>query len=61
MTCFHVVIQGSQKVIVMHYHNFKNEALIKKQWSAQKTNETNKKLKDQKKKKKNIVGCFYLL
>jgi hypothetical protein len=48
-------------VIVMHYHNFKNEALIKKQWSAQKTNETNKKLKDQKKKKKNIVGCFYLL
>jgi hypothetical protein len=44
-----VVIQGSQKVIMMHCHNFKDEALIKRLWLAQKTNETSKKLKDEKK------------
>jgi hypothetical protein len=27
---FHVAIQGTQKVIVMGHHNFKDEALIEK-------------------------------
>jgi len=35
MTCFHMAIQGTQKVIVMDSHNFKDEALIKKQQATQ--------------------------
>jgi ATP-dependent Clp protease adapter protein ClpS len=30
VTCFHVVMQGTQKVVVMGRHNFKDEALIKR-------------------------------
>jgi hypothetical protein len=29
MTCFHVVVQGTQKVVVMGCHNFQDESLIK--------------------------------
>ncbi len=29
VTCFHVVLQATQKLIVMNHHNFKDEALIK--------------------------------
>jgi hypothetical protein len=30
VTCFQIVVQGTQKMVVMGYHNFKDEALIKK-------------------------------
>jgi len=48
VTCFHVVVQGLQKVIVMDRHDFKGEALIFKKWATKKTNEMNKKVKDKK-------------
>jgi len=31
VTCFHMVVQGTQKVIVMDHQNFKDEVLIKRQ------------------------------
>jgi hypothetical protein len=31
VTCFHVALQGTQKMIMMDHHNFKDETLIKKQ------------------------------
>ncbi len=46
VTCFHMVIQGTKKVIVMDRHNFKDEELVKKQKATQKTNETGGKLKE---------------
>jgi hypothetical protein len=30
VTCFHVAIQGTQKVVGMDCHNFKDEVLIKR-------------------------------
>jgi hypothetical protein len=30
VTCFHVVVQGTQKVVVMGHHNFEDEVLIKR-------------------------------
>jgi hypothetical protein len=30
MKCFHMVIQGTQKVVMMGYINFKDETLIKR-------------------------------
>jgi hypothetical protein len=36
VTCFHVVVQGTQKMTVMDYHNFKDEMLITRQHATQK-------------------------
>jgi len=47
--CFHVAIQGTQKVVVMGCNNFEDEALIKRWWASQKMNEMNKRLKDENK------------
>jgi hypothetical protein len=30
VTCFHVVVQGTQQMVVMGLHNFKDDALIKR-------------------------------
>jgi hypothetical protein len=30
VTCFHVAIRGTQKMVVMGHNNFKDEALIKR-------------------------------
>jgi hypothetical protein len=30
VTCFHATIQGTQKMIVLDCHNFKDEALVKR-------------------------------
>jgi hypothetical protein len=30
VTCLHVVVQGTQKMIVMDHHNFKDDVLIKR-------------------------------
>ncbi len=48
VTCFHVAVQGTQKMVVMGRHNFKNEALIKRWHASQKMNVTGEKLKDKK-------------
>ncbi len=50
MTCFHMVIQGTQKVVVIGYHNFKDEALIKRWQAGQKMNGTGGKFKDKNKR-----------
>jgi hypothetical protein len=49
VTCLHVAIQGTQKVIVIGRHDFKDEALIKRQRVAQKMNGMGEKLKDKNK------------
>ncbi len=48
--CFHMDVQGKQKVVVMGCHNFKDEPLIKRWQASQKMNATSKKLKDEKTK-----------
>ncbi len=47
--CFHVAIQGTQKMVVMGRNNVEDEVLIKIWWASQKMNEMNKKLKDENK------------
>jgi hypothetical protein len=50
MTCFHVAMQGTQKLVVMGCHNFKDEALFLKQWVGQKMNGTSGRFKDEYKR-----------
>jgi hypothetical protein len=38
VTCFHMAVQGTQKVIVMGHHNFKDSELNKRWRATQKTN-----------------------
>jgi hypothetical protein len=61
VTCFHMVVQGTQKVIMMDCHNFKDEALIEKWHATQKTNETCWKLKDKNIIIITITSFFHLL
>jgi hypothetical protein len=49
VTCFHTVVQGTQKVIMMDRHNFKDGALIERWQATQKTNEMSGKQKDENK------------
>jgi hypothetical protein len=49
LMCFHVAVQGTQKMVVMGYHNFKDEALIKRRQACQKMNVIGKKIKDKNK------------
>jgi hypothetical protein len=48
VTSFHVAIQGTQKVVVMGFHNFKNEELIKRRRVGQKMDAMGEKFKDEK-------------
>ncbi len=48
--CFHVVVKGTHKLVVMGHINFEDHALIKKQWVDEKMNVTCEMLKDVKKK-----------
>jgi hypothetical protein len=43
-----MVVQGTQKMVVMGRHDFKNEALIKRWRASQKMNVMGEKLKDEK-------------
>ncbi len=36
MTCFHVVVHGTQKITMMGHHNFKDRVLVKRQQVAKK-------------------------
>ncbi len=56
MTCLHIVVQGTQKMVMMGCHNFKDEPLIKKWWVGQKMNETGEKLNN----KSNWNNCWKL-
>jgi hypothetical protein len=47
--CFHVVIQGTHKLVMMGYINFKDHALIKRWWANKKMNVMGGKFKDEKK------------
>jgi hypothetical protein len=60
VTCFYVVVQGTQKVVVMGCHNFKDEALIKRWWASQK-NKCNGREAQGKKNEVTIETCFRLL
>ncbi len=46
--CFHMAVQGANKLVVMGRINFKDHALIKK-WAEEKMNVTSKMFKDEKK------------
>jgi hypothetical protein len=46
--CFHVVIQGTHKLVVMGYINFEDHALIKRRWASKKLNVTSEMFKDEK-------------
>ncbi len=46
--CFHVVVQGTHKFIVMGCINFEDHVLIKRWWASKKMNAMNEKLKDKK-------------
>ncbi len=48
--CFHVVVQGIHKLVVMGHINFKDHALIKRQWANEKMNVMSELFKDEKKK-----------
>jgi hypothetical protein len=45
----HVVVQGTQKMVVMGCINFEDHVLIKKQWAGDKMNVMNEKFKNGKK------------
>jgi hypothetical protein len=55
-----VVVQGTQKMTMMNYHNFKDEALITGQHVAQKTNKTSGKLKDEN-TQSNLCKLFFII
>ncbi len=47
--CFHVAIQRTHKLVMMGSINFKDHALINKQWASKKMNALVNKFKDEKK------------
>jgi hypothetical protein len=47
--CFHMVIQGTHKLVLMGCINFKDHALIKRWWVDEKMNVTGGMFKDEKK------------
>ncbi len=49
VTCFHVDVKGTQKVVVIGRHNFEDEVLIKRWLACQKMNEMSGKFKDENK------------
>ncbi len=65
--CFHMVGQGTHKLVMMGYINFEDHALIKRWWADEKMNVTSGMFKDEKKwgnRQKQIVfivgscACF---
>ncbi len=46
--CFHMVVQGTNKLVMTSCINFKDHALIKIQWANEKMNVTGKTFKDKK-------------
>jgi hypothetical protein len=60
MKCFHVVIQGTHKLVLLGHINFKDHALIKKWWASKKMNATSETFKD-KKRKVTIKSSLHLL
>ncbi len=46
--CFHMAVQGTNKLVLMGRINFKDHALIKRQWANEKMNVTGKMFKDEK-------------
>jgi len=47
--CFHVVVQGTHKLVMMGRINFKDHALIKRHQANEKMNVTSGMFKDKKK------------
>jgi IS4 transposase len=47
--CFHVVVQGTHKLVVIGRINFEDHALIKRRWENEKMNVMGKMFKDEKK------------
>jgi hypothetical protein len=58
--CFHMALQGTQKMIVMGHYNFKDEILIKRWQVVQKLNGTGRKLRT-KINEIIVKSCFHLL
>ncbi len=59
MTCFHVVVQGTQKVIMTSHCNFKDRELIKRQWATQKTNKMDEKPMDENKQSNRCMSFLF--
>jgi hypothetical protein len=47
--CFHMVVQGTNKLVVMGRINFEDHALIKRQWVDEKLNVMGKMFRDKTK------------
>jgi hypothetical protein len=47
--CFHVVVQGTHKLVVMGHINFEDHALIKRGWANEKMNVTGEMFKGHEK------------
>jgi len=47
--CFHMAAQGTHKLVVLGCINFKDHALIKRQWANEKMNVIGGMFKDKKK------------
>ncbi len=47
--CFHMVVQGTHKLVVMGHINFKDHVLIKRRQADEKMNVTSGMFKDEKK------------
>jgi hypothetical protein len=48
MKCFHIVVQGTHKIVLISCINFEDHALIKRQQVDEKMNATNERFKDEK-------------
>jgi hypothetical protein len=48
MKCFHIVVQGTHKIVLISCINFEDHALIKRQRADKKMNATSERFKDEK-------------
>jgi hypothetical protein len=58
--CFHMVVQRTQKVVMMGHINFKGQTLIKRWWVGKKMNAMGRKFKDEI-NRITIKSCFRVL
>ncbi len=49
--CFHVVVEGTHKLVPMGRINFEDHVLIKRRWADEKMNVTKRMFKDEKKQR----------
>jgi hypothetical protein len=55
---FHMVVQGTHKLVMMDHINFEDHGLAKRQWASKKMNVTGRKFKDEKNKVTSKAICI---